>query len=81
MLTSKAFFAEGLGGAKLEYTLIGCAVRLAYARGLHLQAAPSSASFEQLERRSWIFWTLYCFEKHLTMRAGRPSVRFARFLA
>lgn len=81
IITSQAFFAEGLGGAKLEYMLIGCAVRLAYARGLHLDPASPSVSFEQSERRSWIFWTLYCFEKHLTMRAGRSSVSFAQLSA
>jgi hypothetical protein len=81
MVTSKAFFADGLGGAKLEYTLIGCAVRLAYARGIHLHPTSRSVSFEQSERRSWLFWTLYCFEKHLTMRAGRPSVSSTLSLA
>ncbi|KAF2827187.1 hypothetical protein CC86DRAFT_369390 [Ophiobolus disseminans] len=68
-----ALFAEGLGTAKLEYMLVSCAVRLAFARGLNLQPTTTNISFQETQRRSWIFWTIYCFEKQLTLRAGRPS--------
>ncbi|KAH7385829.1 fungal-specific transcription factor domain-containing protein [Pyrenochaeta sp. MPI-SDFR-AT-0127] len=73
-LLAMALYAEGAGSAKLEYMLVSCAVRLAHARGLHLRPASSITSLEDLQRRSWIFWTIYCFEKHLTLRAGRPSI-------
>jgi len=45
---------------------------------LHLQPTSTSVSYEQLEKRNWISWTLYYFEKHRAMRAGRPSVSFTR---
>ncbi|KAH7091354.1 fungal-specific transcription factor domain-containing protein [Paraphoma chrysanthemicola] len=69
-----AFFCEGAGSAKLEYTLIGCAARLAHARGLHLRPVSSKLTFEERQRRSWIFWSIYMIEKHLTLRSGRPSI-------
>ncbi|KAI8939889.1 hypothetical protein NX059_003618 [Plenodomus lindquistii] len=68
-----AFYTEGIGSAKLEYMLIGCAVRLSHARGLHLRPNSSRVTFEASQQRSWLFWTLYCVEKHLTLRSGRPS--------
>ncbi|OAL46312.1 hypothetical protein IQ07DRAFT_546322 [Pyrenochaeta sp. DS3sAY3a] len=72
-LLCMALFAEGAGGQKLEFMLIGCALRVAQARGLHLRSRNPASTREDDERRRWLFWSVYCLEKHLALRSGRPS--------
>lgn len=77
----QAIFSDGGGCQKLEYMLVGCALRLAQSKGLHLRSHTSRISEEEDTKRSWLFWSLYCFEKHLSFRSGRPSVCWVRFYA
>lgn len=66
---------EGAGCVKLEYMLIGNALRLAQAKGLHLRPPRNTKlTSEEVQIRSWLFWTIYFYEKHITLRSGRPSV-------
>ncbi|KIW06082.1 uncharacterized protein PV09_03253 [Verruconis gallopava] len=73
-LVTMAFFTEGLGNPALEYMLISNAVRLAQSKGLHRQ--PSDAwkmNESEIQRRSWLFWVIYSYDKHIAFRSGRPS--------
>ena len=72
----QAMFVEGLGSPCLEYMLCTSASRLAQSQGLH-RHPPQGCKMtdDQLRQRSLIFWTIYCYDKHISMRAGRPSVR------
>jgi hypothetical protein len=77
----KAYFTEGLGSPCLEYMLCSNAMRLACSKGLHRQAATSWGMTEQeICHRNWTFWGIYCLEKHIACRSGRPSVRNLRIL-
>ncbi|KAF2658702.1 hypothetical protein K491DRAFT_253954 [Lophiostoma macrostomum CBS 122681] len=73
-LLAMAFFVDGSGSSKLEKVLLTCAIQVAQLCDLHLQPTVSQTSFVESQRRSWIFWTIYIFEKHLTLRSGRPSI-------
>ncbi|KAH7133890.1 fungal-specific transcription factor domain-containing protein [Dactylonectria macrodidyma] len=73
VLLAMAIFCEAGSGQKLEYMLVGCALRIAQSKGLHLRSNASRMSPEEDTKRSWLFWSLYCFEKHLSLRSGRPS--------
>lgn len=71
----QAYFVEGLGTPNLEYMLCSDAARLAQAKGLHRQPATSWGLSEmEITHRAWMFWAIYVYEKHVALRAGRPSV-------
>ncbi|KAH7145530.1 fungal-specific transcription factor domain-containing protein [Dactylonectria estremocensis] len=72
-LLAMSLFSEGGGCQKLEYMLVGCALRLSQSMGLHLRPNIPRISSEEDTKRIWLFWSLYCFEKHLSLRSGRPS--------
>ncbi|KAM5357363.1 hypothetical protein ACJZ2D_016339 [Fusarium nematophilum] len=72
-LLAMAIYSEAGGCQKLEFMLVGCALRLAQSKGLHLRSNASKISSGEDTQRSWLFWSLYCFEKHLSLRSGRPS--------
>lgn len=68
------FYVEGLGNPALEYMLCANAARLAQARGLHRQPSKSWKLPEtEILQRNWLFWTVYCVEKLIAYRSGRPS--------
>lgn len=68
------FYVEGLGSPALEYMLCASAARLAQARGLHRQPSKSWRLPEtEVLQRNWLFWTVYCIEKLIAYRSGRPS--------
>ena len=51
------------------------AARLAQAKGLHRRAAKAWTLAEHDElHHSWLFWAIYCSDKQVSHRAGRPSV-------
>jgi hypothetical protein len=51
------------------------AARLAQSKGLHRQPSKSWRLPEsEILQRNWLFWTIYCVEKHIAYRSGRPSV-------
>jgi hypothetical protein len=74
-IVPQAFFVDGIGSPSLEYMLLSVAVRLAQSRGLHLKA-PAAWNLDESEaqNRSWLFWGIYVFDKHVAYRSGRPSV-------
>ena len=79
-LMLKTFFVEGIGSPQLEYTICSCAARLAQAQGLHKSVQcgyeiDAGASADQ--RR--VFWQVYCLDKNISLRNGRPSVRDSTF--
>ncbi|KAI5460730.1 fungal-specific transcription factor domain-containing protein [Mariannaea sp. PMI_226] len=68
-------YAELLGSPAVEYMLCATAARLAQSKGLHRQ--PSKAwnlPDDEVLHRNWTFWALYCSDKYLAMRCGRPSI-------
>ncbi|OQU95760.1 Fungal specific transcription factor domain-containing protein [Cladophialophora immunda] len=73
-LVAMAFFAEGLGNPALEYMFCASAARVAQAKGLHRRPAKAwnVAAHDELHY-SWLFWAIYCCEKHIAHRSGRPS--------
>ena len=72
---SQAYFSEGICCPIIQYMLCSNAIRLAYAQGLHRQAPLSwNLSEEEKYRRTCIFWALYCLDKDIACRSGRPSV-------
>ncbi|MCJ1299227.1 hypothetical protein MMC08_002019 [Hypocenomyce scalaris] len=73
-LTVMTFYVEGLGGPALEYMLCANTARLAQAKGLHRQPSKSWKLPEiEIVQRNWLFWTIYCVEKLIAYRSGRPS--------
>ncbi|KAF2491273.1 hypothetical protein BU16DRAFT_564980 [Lophium mytilinum] len=69
-----ALFVEGMGVPKLEYMLISNALRLAHSKALHLQPPASSRiPLAEIAYRSWLWWSIYIYEKHIAYRSGRPS--------
>lgn len=66
---------EGLGNPALEYTFCSSAVRLAQAKGLHRQPAKSwNLPDSEILHRNWLWWAIYCSDKSISRRSGRPSV-------
>ncbi|KAI1619628.1 hypothetical protein EDD37DRAFT_642718 [Exophiala viscosa] len=70
-----AYFSEGIGKESLQYTLCTDAMRLACSKGLHRQPSHSwKISPQEVTHRNWMFWSIYCLEKHICSRSGRPSI-------
>ncbi|KAF4493699.1 fungal specific transcription factor domain containing [Fusarium agapanthi] len=69
-------FAQGLSSPqRQEYTLSSIASRLA--QGLALSRNPSpewDLTEEEKRERSRVFWVIYCLDKMIALRCGRPSV-------
>lgn len=59
----------------LAYSLMGVAVRMAAALGLHKEQCNSSGPSADLRRRVW--WSLFCLDTFGCMTLGRPT--FGRF--
>ncbi|EXJ69162.1 uncharacterized protein A1O5_08097 [Cladophialophora psammophila CBS 110553] len=74
-LTLMAYFVDELGSPALEYMLCSNALRLACSKGLHRQAVSSwNLTPQEACQRDWIFWAIYCLEKSIALRSGRPSI-------
>ncbi|KIW78567.1 hypothetical protein Z517_08405 [Fonsecaea pedrosoi CBS 271.37] len=74
-ILAMTFFAGGLGSPSLEYQLCSMAVRLAHAKGIHRQSGSGwSLSADEAKQCNWLFWAVYCCEKHIALRSGRPSL-------
>ena len=55
--------------------LCASAARLAQSKGLHRQAAASwDLPAADIQRRNWIFWMIYVYDKRISSVSGRPSV-------
>ncbi|KAJ6110206.1 hypothetical protein N7486_002441 [Penicillium sp. IBT 16267x] len=73
-LTLLTFYTEGLGNPSLEYMLCATAARLGQAQGLHREPAKAwQLSPSENFHRSCVFWAIYCTEKQISFRSGRPS--------
>ncbi|KAK5046474.1 hypothetical protein LTR84_008277 [Exophiala bonariae] len=73
-LTTMTFFSEGLGNPALEYMLCTNAARVAQAKGLHRRPADTwNLSKHDELHFGWLFWAIYCCDKHIAHRSGRPS--------
>ncbi|KAF5021355.1 hypothetical protein F66182_6600 [Fusarium sp. NRRL 66182] len=69
-------FAQGLScPQRLEWTLSSMASRLAQALALHRHPAPEwNLSEDEKQERNRVFWVIYCLDKTIALRSGRPSV-------
>lgn len=66
---------ELLGSPSIEYMLCGAAARLAQSKGLHRKPAAAWCLPEaEIVHRGCIFWAIYCYDKAMALRCGRPSV-------
>lgn len=67
-------FAQGLSSPiKLEFTLCSTTIRLARSIGLQY-AIPASQKLAdtEAEERNRLFWVIYCLDKTIALRGGRP---------
>ncbi|KAI3542220.1 hypothetical protein CSPX01_06975 [Colletotrichum filicis] len=71
-----AVFAQGLSSPqRLEYTLSSVALRLAQSIGLNCAPPPEwSLSDVEKRERNRVFWAVYCLDKSIALRCGRPAV-------
>ncbi|KAI7545274.1 hypothetical protein KC331_g6313 [Hortaea werneckii] len=58
------------GRPNLSFSLLGAAVRLAHANGLHRE--PQSVSDAEKEERKRVWWTIYTWDKFSSVTYGRP---------
>lgn len=68
-----ALFLHNNNERNAAWNLVGIAIRISFALGLH--RSDLSSSFRPLERevRKWVFCTIYTFEQFLASSLGRPS--------
>ncbi|KEF60683.1 uncharacterized protein A1O9_02244 [Exophiala aquamarina CBS 119918] len=70
-----AYYSEGMGKVSLQYIMCSNAMRMACSKGLHRRPPRSwNISSHEVQHRNWIFWSIYCLEKQICTRSGRPSV-------
>jgi hypothetical protein len=70
----QTFYAGSLASPMLEYPLCKNAVQLAQAKGLHREPSGSwGLSISDVLTRNWLWWAIYCQEKQIALRSGRPS--------
>ncbi|KAJ0418340.1 fungal-specific transcription factor domain-containing protein [Aspergillus carlsbadensis] len=68
-------YVELLRGPAIEYMLCASAARLAQAKGLHREPSRQwRLPAAEVLHRNWTFWAVYCLEKYIALRSGRPSV-------
>jgi hypothetical protein len=69
-------FAQGLSSPqRLEFTLCSIASRLAQSLGLHCYTSQEWHITErERQERSRVFWVIYCLDKTIALRCGRPAV-------
>lgn len=73
-LTAMTFYVESAANEGFEYMMCANAVRLAQAKGLHRQPSRSlNLSEIEVMHRNWLFWAIFCLEKLIAFRSGRPS--------
>ncbi|KAH7134298.1 fungal-specific transcription factor domain-containing protein [Dactylonectria macrodidyma] len=68
-------FAQGLSSPqRLEYTLCSIASRLAQSIGLHRHPSQEwNLGNDEKLHRTRVFWVIYCLDKTIALRCGRPS--------
>lgn len=75
-LTVMVVFAQGMScSQRLEYILCSTAARLAHSLALNRHVPKYWHMSEQEQReRSRLFWVIYCLDKGIALRSGRPPV-------
>ncbi|KEF55737.1 uncharacterized protein A1O9_08487 [Exophiala aquamarina CBS 119918] len=74
-LTLMAYFAEAVSCRMVQYILVATAYRLACGQGLHTRPSPSWKLPEgEKSLRQSVFWAIYCLDKQISCRSGRPSI-------
>ncbi|EXA32090.1 hypothetical protein FOVG_16667 [Fusarium oxysporum f. sp. pisi HDV247] len=75
-LTVMTVFAQGMSSPqRLEFMLSSAATRMAQSLALHHCPPPQWELSEGEQReRSRLFWTVYCLDKTIALRCGRPAV-------
>lgn len=68
-----SLYLHGINERNASWVLVGCAVRIGVAIGLHRTDLHSSFSLIERETRKRIWCTLYGFEQFLCLSLGRPS--------
>lgn len=73
-LAVMAVFAQGMSSPqRLEYTLCSTASRLAHGLALNMCPPPEwNLSESERRERNRTFWVLYCLDKTIALRTGRP---------
>lgn len=69
-------FAQGMSSPqRLEYTVSSTASRLAQSLALH-RYPPAEWNLTEAEKgeRNRLFWVVYCLDKTIALRCGRPSI-------
>lgn len=68
-------YEHNTGQRNAAWMFLGCASRMAIALGMHRDLAESASGVEPAERaiRRRVWWTLYAFERSLSVMLGRPS--------
>lgn len=73
-LVAMTFYAESAANEGFEYMMCANAVRLAQAKGLHRQPSKSlNLPENEILHLNWLFWAIFCLEKQISFRSGRPS--------
>ncbi|KIV98021.1 hypothetical protein PV10_01714 [Exophiala mesophila] len=73
-LVAMTFYAESAANEGFEYMMCANAVRLAQAKGLHRQPSRSlNLPENEVLHLNWLFWAIFCLEKQIAFRSGRPS--------
>jgi hypothetical protein len=71
----QAMFAEGFGTPALGSGFISNAATFAQSLGLHKERTDVDAhSSPEALRETWLFWAVYCCDKRIAQRSGRPAV-------
>lgn len=68
-----ALYYHGNNERNSAWTVVGCAIRISIALGLHRDDVKGTFGLVERETRRLIFCTLYTFEEFLCMSLGRPS--------
>jgi hypothetical protein len=79
LICPNTFYVEGLGSPALEYMMCASAARMAQSQGLHRQPSKNwNLPETEILKHNWLFWAIYCCEKQIAQRSGRPSVGLYR---
>nr|OQO19750.1 hypothetical protein B0A51_11821 [Rachicladosporium sp. CCFEE 5018] len=58
------------GRPNLSFSLLGATVKIAHAAGLHKR--PLNVSYDEMEERKRVWWTLYTWDRFASITYGRP---------
>jgi hypothetical protein len=73
-LAMMSYFAESIGCPSIQWMMTSTAMRLAVTKGLHRQPSVFwKLPHGDENQRSYTFWAIYCLERLIEGRSGRPS--------